>query len=91
MIISLEEAKIFMKVDFEDEDDEIQDCIDDAEAYLENATGKKFDSSNRLARRYCKVLANDWYNDRSLREDKKISGKIKFTLQSIMTQLKYGD
>lgn len=91
MIITLEEAKSFMKVDFEDEDEEIKDCIAAAEEYLKSATGKEFDSSNKRAKRYCKVLANEWYKDRGLMEDKKVSEKVKFTLQSIMTQLKYGD
>ncbi|MGY5268753.1 head-tail connector protein [Paraclostridium bifermentans] len=91
MILSLEEAKSFMKVDFDDEDEEIQDCIESAEEYLKEAIGKEFDSSNKRAKRYCKVLANDWYKDRGLMEDKKVSEKVRFTLQSIMTQLKYGD
>lgn len=91
MITNLKEVKSFMKIDFDDDDDEIQDCIDAAEEYLYQATGKKFDSENKLAKRYCKVLANDWYKDKSLMQDKKTTEKVKFTLQSIMTQLKYGD
>lgn len=91
MIITLEEAKKYIKIDFDDEDDEIQDCIDAAEEYLKKATGKEFDSSNKRAKRYCKVLAKDWYEHRELMADKKTSDKVRFTLQSIMIQLKYGD
>ncbi|CEP50278.1 head-tail connector protein [Paraclostridium sordellii] len=91
MILNLEEAKKFLKVDFDDDDEEIQDCIDAAEEYLKDATGKEFDSTNKRAKRYCKVLVNEWYKDRGLMEDGKVTKKVRFTLTSIMTQLKYGD
>lgn len=91
MILTLEETKKFLKVDFDDEDEEIQDCIEAAEEYLKDATGKEFDSTNKRAKRYCKVLVNEWYKDRGLMEDGKVTKKVRFTLTSIMTQLKYGD
>lgn len=91
MILTLKEAKEYLKVDFDDEDDEIQDCIDAAEEYLKAATGKEFSSENKRAKRYCKVLVNEWYKDRGLMEDGKVTKKVRFTLTSIMTQLKYGD
>ncbi|MDB8790635.1 head-tail connector protein [Romboutsia sp. 1001216sp1] len=91
MILTLEEAKRYIKVDFDDENEEIQDCIDAAEEYLKEATGKEFNSENKRAKKYCKVLVKDWYDNRELMADKKTSNKVRFTLQSIMTQLKYGD
>ncbi|MDO7206264.1 head-tail connector protein [Paraclostridium bifermentans] len=39
----------------------LRDCIEAAEEYLKLLTGKEFDSSNKRAKRYCKVLANEWY------------------------------
>lgn len=89
MIVILEEAKAWLKVDYSDEDSEIQLLIDSAEAYLVNATGKTFDSTNALAKLYCRVLINDWYENRGLMVDSKTSDKIRFTLQSIMMQLQY--
>ncbi|WP_092921294.1 head-tail connector protein [Romboutsia hominis] len=91
MILTLEEAKEYIKVDFDDDDCDIQDCIDAAEEYLKEATGKEFNSDNKRAKRYCKVLVKDWYDNRELMVNKKTSNKVRFTLQSIMTQLKYGD
>ncbi|MDU6116091.1 MAG: head-tail connector protein [Paeniclostridium sordellii] len=91
MILTLEEAKKFLKVDFDDDDEEIQDCIDAAEEYLKDATGKEFTSENKRAKRYCKVLVNEWYKDKGLMEDGKVTKKVRFTLTSIITQLKYGD
>lgn len=91
MILNLEEAKKFLKVDFDDDDDEIQDCIDAAEEYLKDATGKEFTSENKRAKRYCKILVNEWYKDKGLMEEEKREKRVRFSLQTIMTQLKYGD
>ncbi len=89
MIVNLDEAKAWLKVDYVEEDTDIQLLIDSAETYLTNATGKAFDNTNALARLYCRVLINDWYENRGLMEEYRTSGKVKFTLQSIMMQLQY--
>ena len=89
MIVTLEEAKAWIKCDYEDEDSEIQLLVDSAEAYLQNATGKVFDNTNALARLYCRVLITDWFENRELMADSKTSDKVRFTLQSIMLQLQY--
>lgn len=91
MIFTLEEAKSFLRVDFDDDNEEIIDCIKGAEQYLKEATGKEFTSENYLARKYCKHLIIDWYENKDFMEGKNVSGKVRFTLQSILNQLKYGD
>lgn len=48
-LVSLDLAKQFLKVDFEDEDSLIQLLINSAEETIENATGKTFDNSCKLA------------------------------------------
>lgn len=89
MIVTLEEAKAWLRVDSDDEDSEIQSLIDGTEAYLFNATGKIFDNTNPLAKLYCRVLICDWYENRGLMSDGKSSDKVRFTLQSTMLQLQY--
>lgn len=88
MILTLEEVKEYLKVDYDDEDELLKELIEVAEEYLYAATGRKFDSTNKRAKLYCRVLVNEWYKDRSLTTDK-ITKKVRFTLQSILTQLKY--
>lgn len=90
MIVNLDEAKAWLKVDYTDEDCEIQMLIEGAEVYLFNATGKSFDNTNTLAKLYCRVIISDWYENRGLMQDSKISEKVRFSLQSIMLQLQYG-
>lgn len=89
MIVDLEQAKSFLRIDTTDEDTDIQSLVDASELYLKNATGKTFDSTNALAKLYCRVLIVDWYDNRTLLQETKVSDKVRFTLQSIMMQLQY--
>lgn len=94
MILSLEEVKEYLKIDYDDEDNLLNDLILTAESYLYNATGIEYDSSNQLAKLYCRVLVNEWFKDRGLTmsasKTMNIIDKNRYTLQSILLQLKLG-
>jgi len=89
MIIELEELKTFARIEY-DEDDVLllPTLILVAEEGLKNATGIVFTSDNSLAKLYCLVVAKDLYDNRELTADK-VSEKVRFTIQSILIQLKY--
>lgn len=89
MIVSLDEAKEWLRVDYIDDDDLIQTLVDVATAYLLNATDIEFDNTNPLAKLYCRVLIEDWFENRELMEEDKVSDKARYSLQSIMFQLQY--
>jgi uncharacterized phage protein (predicted DNA packaging) len=89
MITNVQQAKSWLRVDYDEEDEDIQMLVDAAELYLKNATGKDYDSANPLAVLYCRVLITDWYENRTLMQDNKTSDKVRFTLQSIKMQLQY--
>ena len=63
--------------------------IDITEIYLKQATGKEFDSTNYLAKLYCKCLVYEWFRYKGVMGDKTVSDKTKYTLQGIALQLKY--
>jgi uncharacterized phage protein (predicted DNA packaging) len=88
MIVSLEEAKNWARIDDGDEST-VALLIDAAEIYLKNATGKQFDSTNNQAKLFCLVLVTDWYENRELM-GVKVSEKVRFSIQSILAQLRYG-
>lgn len=87
MIVSLNEVKTWLRVDGDDEDTIITTLISAAEEYLKKATGIEFNSGNPLAKLYCFVLCADWYENRDLIGHQP-SQKVRFTCQSIMTQLR---
>lgn len=93
MILSVGEVKNYLRVDYDEDDILIQDLIESAEDYLYNATGKKFTEKNKLAKRYCLALVYDWYKDKGMNiratKNTTVSEKVKYTLQSILLQLKF--
>lgn len=89
MILELEEIKEFLKICDSAEDEYIQSLAQASEQYLKNATGKEFNSTNPLAKLFCKVLISDWYDNRGYMQEGKTSNKVRHTVQSILTQLKY--
>lgn len=88
MLITLKEAKEYLRLDSDEEDTLIESLINAAEVYLKNATGKSLDSTNELARLFCLVLVVDWYENRSY-----IAGKVgdsaRPVIESILAQLNY--
>lgn len=85
-ILTLDETKLWLRVDGNDEDAIIQTLMGAAETYLGNAVEIQFDSTNQLAKLFCFVLCADWYENRELIGSQP-SDKVRFTCQSIMTQL----
>lgn len=91
MIVTLDEIKQFLRLeqDYTDEDILLTALRDTAEEYLKNATGQTFDNTNPLAKLFVQVLIVDWYENRSFMVEGKTSDKVRFTIQSILAQLKY--
>ncbi|MEW5321333.1 head-tail connector protein [Geobacillus thermoleovorans] len=85
MIITLDEAKQWLRIDHNDEDSLISTLISAAEKYLVNATGNTFDNTNELAKLFCFVLVADWYENREMIG--KTSEKVRHTVESIVAQL----
>ncbi|MED2006704.1 head-tail connector protein [Brevibacillus borstelensis] len=86
-ILTLEETKLWLRVDGDEEDTTIATLIAAAETYLVNATGKQFDSTNDLAKIFVLVLVADWFENRQAVG--KISENTRQTVQSMLAQLTY--
>lgn len=86
-ILTLKETEKWLRVD-DDESDIVEILMGAAETYLHNAVDVKFDGTNQLAKLFCLVLCADWYENRDL-IGQQPSDKVRFTVQSIMTQLQY--
>ena len=88
LILELEEAKLWLRVDGDDEDALIETLIQASEEYLKNSVEAEFDKNNQLAKLFCLVLCADWYENRDL-IGQQPSAKVRFTCQSILAQLQY--
>lgn len=88
MIVSLDEAKNWLRIDFIEDDALLTMLISAAEAYLKNATGVEYDENNHLAKLFCMTLISDWYENREMIG--KASDQIRPIINSILMQLTYG-
>lgn len=89
-VLSLNEAKKYLRLDddYTDEDADIQPFIDAAEMYLINA-GCTLKPDDQLAKLAIKILVSNWYENRCIEITGPNFNKIKFSLDVIITQLKY--
>lgn len=89
MIITVDEAKRYARIDGTEDDVEVADLIEAAEEYIEAATGKRVDNTSARAKLLCKVLVADWYENRELLVRREHSDKYRPTIASLLAQLKY--
>lgn len=90
MILSLNEAKKYLHIeeDYTEEDNDIESLIAAAEIYLVNA-GCILNSENELVKLAIKILVVNWYENRTIEITGPNFNKIKFSLDAIISQLKY--
>lgn len=64
MILTLEEAKNILRVDFDDDDERITNLINSIPEYLENKTGSRWDNEpiNPLVKTLSGFLLASWYD-----------------------------
>lgn len=85
--MELDELKLYLRVDIADDDTLIAALQKSAEEYLENA-GVTKDYSKELYKLAIKLLVSHWYENRDIQSEKS-AAKLSFSLDTIITQLKY--
>lgn len=86
--MELEELKLFLKIDDDEESLLIEGLQKSAEEYLNNA-GIKKDYTKELYKLAIKILVSHWYENRAVETIGKNVSKIAFGLDTILIQLKY--
>lgn len=86
--MNLEDLKLFLRIDDDEEDTLIEGLQIGAEEYLTNA-GIKKDYSKELYKLAIKILVSHWYENRNIETVSKNVSKIAFGLDTILIQLKY--
>jgi len=87
MIITLEEAKLYLRVDANDDDSLITLQIKAAEEYLKNSTGKTFDDTNPIAKLLCMLYVQNLYDNRTYTVS--LNEKTSLAAAGLLLQLKY--
>lgn len=87
MIVTLEDAKNWLKVETDEDDRLITALIKAAEGYIFNATGRVFDDTNEVARTLCLLLVTDWYEDRDI--TRQPGQRVRYIVESMIAQLQY--
>ena len=88
MIVTLEEAKTYLRIVGDEEDALIEALMNAAQGYLYNATGNQFSENNDLAKLFCLVLITDWYENREY-IGTKVNEKVRHVVSSILAQLTF--
>lgn len=86
LVLKLEEAKEYLRVDGNEEDMLILSLITAAERYIQNATSKDVHLDDELAKLAARILISHWY------ENREAIGKaeqLAFSLQTMLVQLQY--
>ncbi|HEQ3529088.1 head-tail connector protein [Bacillus thuringiensis] len=86
MVLTVEEAKKYLRVDGDEEDDLITSFVIAAEIYIQNATGQDVKLDSELAKLAARILISHWYENR---EAVGKAEQLVFSLQSILVQLQY--
>lgn len=88
-IITLEEAKLWLRIDHDEEDDLIRMLIEGARQYLRNATGRDWPRSNVTARLVMLALIADSYENREITVGRGSTKDLRPAIQSMIVQLQY--
>ncbi|GAA0115291.1 head-tail connector protein [Clostridium senegalense] len=92
MIITLEEAKNYLRIDFEDDDSYINMLIEQAESYLKDCIDN-FDTKMQVERfqkkaKLCSmVIVQNMYDERSF--STKDNEKLRYIVASMLMQMNY--
>lgn len=97
MILDLQEVKEWLRIDYDEDNSQIQLLIDTAETYLKDSIDN-FDtklandtdgSFKNKAKLVMLVLITNWYDSRDFTE-LDVDEKVRYTITSLMKQMSYG-
>lgn len=86
LVLTVEEAKKYLRVDGDEEENLITSFVIAAEIYIQNATRQDVKLDSVLAKLAARILISHWYENR---EAVGKAEQLAFSLQSILVQLQY--
>lgn len=86
MIVTLDEVKEHLRIDYDSEDLYLEILIKAAGEFIYNTTGIRFDNTNSLAKVACLFIISDLYENRNASTEK-MNEKIRNIVMMILSQL----
>ena len=85
-MVSLKDAKSYMHVDHDEDDELINQCISAAEEYLLGAVGDGYDDTSERARMLTLMVVSDLYDNRGTTE--RASVKTRTVVENFAQQMR---
>ncbi len=87
-IITLSDAKTYLRVEGDEFNADIQRAIDSAEATIKAATGEVFDTTNSIAVECALMLTSNFFDNRGGVQESRYSA-LDFGINNLLTMLQY--
>lgn len=85
-MLLLKDAKLFCRIDNDDEDELIRTLIKSADEYIKSACGNDYDANSEKAKLCQCILVNHWYENRNLMGTRKA---LPYSIENLLLQLRY--
>lgn len=87
--MTIDEAKLYLRIDTDEEDSEIQQLINASIGYIESTTGKKYNDSYPLMDQLSLLLISHWYTNRNLANKSSMIGEYPHSITDMLITIKY--
>ena len=85
-MLTLQDVKSYLKIDFDDDDELLNSLIKTADEYLKSAISSTYNSDTERAKLLSLIVIQDLYDNRGLTE--KVSGNVRKLVSDFTLQLK---
>ena len=87
--MTLDDVKLYLRIDTDEEDTEVQQLINASIGYIEATTGKKYDDSYPLMGQLSLLLISHWYTNRNLANKSAVIGEYPHSITDMLISIKY--
>lgn len=87
--MTLDDVKLYLRIDTEEEDTELQQLINASIGYIESTTGKKYNDSYPLMGQLSLLLISHWYTNRNMANKSSMIAEYPHSITDMLTTIKY--
>lgn len=87
--MTLEDVKLYLRIDTDEEDSELQQLINASIGYIEATTGKKYSDSLPLMEQLSLLLISHWYTNRNLANKSSVISEYPHSITDMLISIKY--